>query len=91
MLGGQHLSQANLLSFSRSQESFADQTSIRLLKKSGFSYHAYEFNSALIRALDTKNAQKAWLSGDDIFSNVQKETVDIFSDSTAQQFYQSTF
>tara|TARA_B100000029_G_scaffold515678_1_gene623932 strand:- start:5130 stop:5903 length:774 start_codon:yes stop_codon:yes gene_type:complete len=61
------------------------------LKKSGFSYHAYEFNSALIRALDTKNAQKAWLSGDDIFSNVQKETVDIFSDSTAQQFYQSTF
>ena len=37
MLGGQHLSKANLLSFSRSQESFADQTSIRLLKKSGFS------------------------------------------------------
>ena len=37
ILGGQHLSQANLLSFSRSQESYADQTSIRLLLKSGFS------------------------------------------------------
>ncbi len=37
LLGGQHLSQANLLSFSRTQESFADQTSIRLLDSSGFS------------------------------------------------------
>ena len=37
ILGGQHLSQANLLSFSRTQESFADQTSIRLLNSSGFS------------------------------------------------------
>ena len=37
LLGGQHLSQANLLSFSRTQESFADQTSIRLLNSSGFS------------------------------------------------------
>ena len=37
ILGGQHFSQANLLSFSRTQESFADQTSIRLLNNSGFS------------------------------------------------------
>ncbi len=39
LMGGQHISQANLLAFSRSQESFADQTAIRFLKKSGFSVH----------------------------------------------------
>ncbi len=37
LMGGQHLSNRRLLSFSRSQESLADQTAIRLLKKNGFS------------------------------------------------------
>lgn len=37
LMGGQQLSGAKLLSFSRSQESLADQTAIRLLKKNGFS------------------------------------------------------
>ena len=37
LLGGQQLGTARLLSFSRSQESLADQNAIRLLKKSGFS------------------------------------------------------
>jgi len=36
-MGSQQLSNARLLSFSRNQESLADQTAIRLLKKSGFS------------------------------------------------------
>ena len=36
-MGGQHLSNRRLLSFSRSQESLADQTAIRLLKRNGFS------------------------------------------------------
>ncbi|MEE2695058.1 MAG: M48 family metalloprotease [Pseudomonadota bacterium] len=37
LMGGQHISRAKLLAFSRSQESIADQTAIRLLKKNGFS------------------------------------------------------
>ena len=37
LLGGQQLSRANILAFSRKQESIADQTSIRLMKKSGLS------------------------------------------------------
>ena len=37
LMGGQHLSNRRLLSFSRSQESLADQTAIRLLKRNGFS------------------------------------------------------
>ena len=35
LLGGQQLSRANILAFSRKQESIADQTSIRLMKMSG--------------------------------------------------------
>ena len=37
LMGGQNLGTGKFLSFSRSQESLADQTAIRLLKKSGFS------------------------------------------------------
>ncbi len=37
LMGSQQISNARLLSFSRNQESLADQTAIRLLKKSGFS------------------------------------------------------
>lgn len=61
------------------------------LKKAGFSYHAYEFNSALVRAIDTNNAQQAWLSGEDVFSGIMTESIDIFSDKTARNFYQKAF
>ena len=61
------------------------------LKRAQLSYHAYEFNAALVRAIDTDNAQRAWLSGEDIFYGVMREPIDIFSDSTAQQLYQTTF
>ena len=37
LMGGQNLGTGKLLAFSRTQESLADQTAIRLLKKSGFS------------------------------------------------------
>ena len=37
LMGGHNLGQGKLLSFSRNQESLADQTAIRLLKQSGFS------------------------------------------------------
>ena len=37
LMGGQNLGTSRLLAFSRTQESLADQTAIRLLKNSGFS------------------------------------------------------
>ena len=37
ILGGQHIGNRQLLSFSRNQESFADQAAIKLLKSSGYS------------------------------------------------------
>ena len=37
LMGGQHLTSARALSFSRSQEHLADQTAIRLMNKNGFS------------------------------------------------------
>ena len=37
LMGGQKFGTGRLLSFSRTQESLADQTAIRLLKNSGFS------------------------------------------------------
>ena len=37
LMGGQQLSGARILAFSRTQESLADQTAIRLMKKNGFS------------------------------------------------------
>ena len=37
LMGGQHLSSARTLAFSRSQEHLADQTAIRLMNKNGFS------------------------------------------------------
>ena len=36
LLGGQHIGQQKMLSFSRNQETFADQTAIRLLENSGY-------------------------------------------------------
>ena len=37
LMGGQHISASRMFAFSRSQESLADQTAIRLLKRNGFS------------------------------------------------------
>jgi len=61
------------------------------LRKAGFSPHAYELSAALVRAIDTDNAQRAWLSGENIFSGVMREPDDIFADPVAQQMYQHAF
>ena len=49
------------------------------LKNLGFSSAMYEFNSALARALELEDAEARWLAGEDIFSNVICDPVDIFS------------
>ena len=51
ILGGQHIGKRQLLSFSRNQESFADQAAIKLLKSAGYSVNGmYE----LFRILEKK-------------------------------------
>ena len=61
------------------------------LRKANLPYHTYEFNAALIRAIDTDNAERTWLSGQDIFSDVMRESGDIFSEAQAQLMYQHAF
>src|ERR1700722_7856026 len=36
-------------------------------------HHAYEFNAALSRALETDRAEQRWLAGDDIFADVHRD------------------
>ena len=61
------------------------------LRRAGLAHHAYEFNAALVRAIDTENAERTWLSGEDIFSGVMREPADIFSEPRAQQIYEHAF
>jgi Fe-S-cluster containining protein len=61
------------------------------LRKANLPYHVYEFNAALIRAIDTDNAERVWLSGQDIFSGVMREPGDTFSETPAQMMYQHAF
>jgi hypothetical protein len=55
------------------------------LRRVNLPYHAYALNSALVRAIDTANAERSWLSGQDIFSDVLREPGDLFSEVQAQQ------
>lgn len=61
------------------------------LKRAGLAYHAYELNAALVRAIDTDDAQRTWLSGADIFSGVPCEPTDIFSGPIAREVYERAF
>lgn len=61
------------------------------LKESKLPHHAYEFNEALVRALDTDNAESAWLSGEDIFQGVRQDPADTMSGPETRFFYQRAF
>ncbi|HUC60794.1 MAG TPA: YkgJ family cysteine cluster protein [Alphaproteobacteria bacterium] len=61
------------------------------LRKVGLPYFAYEFNAALVRAIDTPDAERAWLSGHDIFSDVMREPADIFSMPPTNAMYEYAF
>ncbi len=61
------------------------------LRKVNLPYHDYELNSALVRAIDTDDAERSWLSGQDIFSDVLREPGDLFSDLHAQRLYEYAF
>jgi hypothetical protein len=61
------------------------------LRRVGLPYHAYDFNAGLARALDRDDAERAWLGGEDVFSGVSHEPVDVFWEPTAQQLYRRAF
>jgi len=55
------------------------------------SYHAHEFNAGLVRALDTEDAERRWLVGEDIFSDIRRDRADPFSQRQAQQLYEQAW
>ena len=62
------------------------------LKQSKLTYDAYEFNAGLARALDVPDAERAWLSGDNIFSEVMRDPgPDIFAARPAQILLKQAF
>ncbi len=62
------------------------------LKRSRLPHEAYELNAALVRALETEDAERVWLSGEDIFADVMRDPVDICANSRdAQLMFEHAF
>jgi hypothetical protein len=61
------------------------------LKRSQLPYSAYEFNAGLMRALDVPDAERIWLGGNDIFSDVPSDPGDVFAERTTQQIFKQAF
>ncbi|MEI6328219.1 MAG: YkgJ family cysteine cluster protein [Pseudanabaena sp. ELA645] len=61
------------------------------LKKVALPYAMYEFNAALVRAIETDDAEAKWLSGEDIFADVIRDPTDIFLTQEAQFIYEKAF
>ena len=80
LLGGQQLSRANILAFSRKQESIADQTSIRLMKMSGLSLNGLiEMFKLLERKEKFKSFNPYFLTHP--LSNERKKDIEFHSSS----------
>jgi Putative zinc- or iron-chelating domain len=61
------------------------------LKHARLPYRSYEFNAALARALQREDAERAWLSGDRVFEDIQRDPSDVFTDGPAQFIYERAF
>ena len=46
---------------------------VAALEKAGLPSNSYELNSALAKALETPDAERRWLSGEDIFDGIHKD------------------
>jgi Fe-S-cluster containining protein len=57
------------------------------LKYAGLPHQTYELNSGLARALERKDSEKAWLSGEDIFAGTLREAGDFFDEEPARIFF----
>lgn len=75
----------------QSARSFYSAALCAALKKNNLPYRAYEFNAALSRVLETEDAERRWLSGEDIFANTMCDPMDIMSQGPAQMIYGSAF
>ena len=61
------------------------------LKSAGLPHHFYEFNAAMTRAIETGNAEKSWLAGDDIFFDVRRDPTDVLGHPQVQLMYRQAF
>jgi Fe-S-cluster containining protein len=61
------------------------------LRKSNLPHHAYELNAALVRALDTADAERAWLNGDDVFHDVMRDPGEVFDNPEADMMFRYAF
>jgi len=61
------------------------------LRRAGLPFVAYEFNTALACALAMPDPERAWLSGQDIFADVPRDPVDVFTTPAVQAMYNHTF
>jgi len=61
------------------------------LRRAGLPFYAYEFNAALACALALPDPERAWLSGQDIFADVPRDPVDVFTTPAVQALYDHTF
>ena len=61
------------------------------LKHVGLPHYYYELNAALTRALERADAESAWLGGDDVFRDVQRDPHDVSTDALSRQLYKFAF
>jgi hypothetical protein len=61
------------------------------LKRAQLPHHLYEFHAALARAMEHDDAERAWLGGTDIFSDVRRDPNDVFAQSPAHLMYSHAF
>jgi Fe-S-cluster containining protein len=61
------------------------------LRKAGLVHHFYEFNAALSRALEREDAERAWLSGDNMFADLARDETDILARARAPILFRQAF
>lgn len=61
------------------------------LRHAGLPHYGYEFNSALLCALETSNAEERWLAGEDIFASIRRDPSDVFAHPQVQLLYDYAF
>lgn len=53
------------------------------LREAGLPHHLYEFNAGLALALEREDAERAWLSGIDVFAAAPRDPNDVFAGTQA--------
>jgi hypothetical protein len=61
------------------------------LRDAGLRHQAYEFNAALVRALEIDDAEQRWLAGEDVFAGIHRDPEDIFAHPQTQALCQGAF